>query len=66
MVLAADLVLLQITLVELVAHQHLQHMVVMLVVQELVDQAVAPKLVVLDMLVAVLAYMAKVLVEMHF
>jgi hypothetical protein len=48
-VLAADLVLLQITLVELVANQHPQHMVVMLVVQELVDQAAERKRVAQDM-----------------
>jgi hypothetical protein len=64
--LAADLVLLLVILAELAGEQHQQQLVVMPVVQELVDLAAALKLVVLDMLAAALAYMAKVLVEVLF
>jgi hypothetical protein len=64
--LAADLVLLLVILAELVDKQHQQQLAVMPVVQELVVQVAALKLAVLDMLVVVLAYMAKVLVVMLF
>ena len=64
--LAADLVLLLVILAELADKQHQQQLAVMPVVQEQVDLAVALKLVVLDMLVAALAYMVKVLVEVLF